>query len=238
MQYQLLRLRNFYQRLPRWLLLAPLLGVSWWLIPHFQHHAPASRDRLNELLVPCQQQIAQALFTPQDNIAQTLIDLIENEQVAIQIAVYFITHFEIAQALVKAQLVNHVAVTVVTDPSHVEDSQNSQLWFLQENGIKVLVFDNLPVDPQGKPKRALMHNKFAIFHKNLANRQLLVTGSFNYTYSAQKYNQENVIILDLPAVIAKYQYQFTWLQAHATPLADYARKYLLDKPQPFGHFVR
>ncbi|HLB40744.1 MAG TPA: phospholipase D-like domain-containing protein [Candidatus Babeliales bacterium] len=235
MRYQL---QNLWRRLPRRLIIIMLLGLSWWIVPHFRHCPPASRTRLTELLIPCDQIVAQALFTPQDNIAQTLIDLIENEQSAIQIAVYFITHFEIAAALVKAKLVNHVAVTVVTDPSHVDDSQNSQIWFLQDNGIKVLVLDNPPPTTQSTAKRALMHNKFAIFSKNISDRQLLVTGSFNYTISAQKYNQENVVILDLPQIIAKYQQQFHWLQAHATPLDSYARKYLIGKEQAFGHFVR
>ena len=54
----------------------------------------------------------------------------------------------------------------------------------------------------------IMHNKFVIFGKNISNKPLLWTGSFNFTKSAQLKNQENVVILDEQYLIQKYEKQF------------------------------
>ena len=54
--------------------------------------------------------------------------------------------------------------------------------------------------------RGLMHDKFAIF-----DEQLVVTGSYNWTRSAEHSNYENVLIEDDPEVVSKYHRQFSLL---------------------------
>ena len=51
-----------------------------------------------------------------------------------------------------------------------------------------------------------MHNKFAIF-----DGKLLVTGSYNWTDSGERFNHENVVILDDPAVVQRYKDSFEHL---------------------------
>jgi len=51
-----------------------------------------------------------------------------------------------------------------------------------------------------------MHHKFAIF-----DGKLLVTGSYNWTDSAERYNHENVLVLEDPAIINRYQTRFNRL---------------------------
>ncbi len=224
-----------------------ILAICYFTLSHSPHASQASKARLDCLLFKQNNCIAQALFTPQDDIAQTLIDLIENEQKSIKLAIYFITHHEIAAALAKAKLVNHIDVQIVTDSSHLENSSNCQAWYLQENGIELFIFDptsNVTSDHPGQnssdqtKQRSLMHNKFFIFEQNLHDQTLLVTGSFNCTYSAQKYNQENIVILDNPQIIKKYCQQFNWLKSHAKSIADYTQANLIGKTQTFGKFTR
>lgn len=231
-----------------------VLAICYFTLSHSPHASQASQARLDCLLYKQNNCIAQALFTPQDDIAQTLIDLIENEQKSIKLAIYFITHHEIAAALVKAKLVNHVDVQIVTDSSHLENSSNCQAWYLQENGIKLFIFDptsshtNNPTNasadhpgltnPDQVKQRSLMHNKFFIFEQNLHDQTLLVTGSFNCTYSAQKYNQENIVILDNSQLLKKYCNQFNWLKSHAKSLETYVQTNLIGKTQAFGKFTR
>lgn len=240
---------------PKFILPATLiLVVCYFTLSHSPHASQASKARLDCLLFKQNNCIAQALFTPQDDIAQTLIDLIENEKKSIKLAIYFITHHEIAAALAKAKLVNHVDVQIVTDSSHLENSSNCQAWYLQENDIELFIFDptssytnnstNATADHPGltnldkTKQRSLMHNKFFIFEQNLHDQTLLVTGSFNCTYSAQKYNQENIVILDNPQIIKKYCSQFDWLKSHAKSIADYTQANLIGKTQAFGKFTR
>jgi mitochondrial cardiolipin hydrolase len=48
-----------------------------------------------------------------------------------------------------------------------------------------------------------MHNKFAI-----VDSTFLITGSFNWTVQAGKSNQENILIVDHPYYIEKYETEF------------------------------
>jgi phosphatidylserine/phosphatidylglycerophosphate/cardiolipin synthase-like enzyme len=48
-----------------------------------------------------------------------------------------------------------------------------------------------------------MHNKFAIF-----DGKLMVTGSYNWTASAEKYNYENAVFITDPTAIDQYQKEF------------------------------
>lgn len=48
-----------------------------------------------------------------------------------------------------------------------------------------------------------MHNKFAIIDDTH-----LVTGSFNWTVQAGKSNQENILVVDNPYYIEKYNVEF------------------------------
>ena len=48
-----------------------------------------------------------------------------------------------------------------------------------------------------------MHNKFAII-----DNRLLLTGSYNWTFSANNRNDENLLIIDDPEIIKIFQNQF------------------------------
>ena len=48
-----------------------------------------------------------------------------------------------------------------------------------------------------------MHNKFAVIDDSH-----LITGSFNWTVQAGKSNQENVLVVDQPYFIEKYNTEF------------------------------
>ena len=52
------------------------------------------------------------------------------------------------------------------------------------------------------------HDKFAIF-----DGRLLVTGSYNWTSSAEAWNYENALFLDDPALITRYAVRFERLLA-------------------------
>ena len=48
-----------------------------------------------------------------------------------------------------------------------------------------------------------MHHKFAI-----ADGMFLVTGSYNWTRSAAKYNEENIVVLDNQGLVKAFQEEF------------------------------
>lgn len=145
-------------------------------------------------------ELSQIYFSPKDHIADRLIALIEQERTSLQIAVYCFTHREIAQALVDAKM-RGVAVEVIIDPYSIK--ANIPVDKMLEVGIPVYVWA-LPSKSMRKP---IMHHKFCVFGDGL-----LWTGSFNFTYQANKANQENVIVIDTPEVIQRYKDQFEALK--------------------------
>ncbi|GAJ21443.1 unnamed protein product, partial [marine sediment metagenome] len=54
-----------------------------------------------------------------------------------------------------------------------------------------------------------MHHKFAII-----DNRLLLTGSYNWTFSAYNRNDENLMIIDDPEIIEIFQNQFVNLWAN------------------------
>ena len=130
-------------------------------------------------------------FSLSDNPQRAIIKNINQAQAFINIAMYIFTDREIAIPLVKARE-RGVKVRVYLDKEQV-DYKYSQSRFLVQKGIKTRISTN----------NYIMHNKFAII-----DNRLLLTGSYNWTFSANKRNDENLMIIDDPEIIEIFQNQF------------------------------
>lgn len=148
-------------------------------------------------------EIRQVFFSPDDKVRAVLLDLINNEQEAIEIAIFAFTDSKIAQALIDA-LKRKVRVEVIADPGCLKDPY-SKISFLCDAGIAIYVYSS-----QNSNRRfsSIMHHKFALFKKNIEGRSILWTGSFNFTRAAHKANQENVLVLDDQKIIDRFGKQF------------------------------
>lgn len=162
--------------------------------------------------------IKKVLFAPKDPIRQTLIDLIDLEQKGIKIAMYTFTDLAIAQALIRAHQRN-IPIEIVVDPTEAK-SKYSKMPMLCEKKVAVLVF------PRNKKEffSTKMHNKFSLF-RNIARRPIVCTGSYNFTDSASKRNQENILIMDDPEIIEQYQTEFQELEKASIPYEMNTIKY-------------
>lgn len=156
-----------------------------------------------------------ALFSPNDDITGALCDCIDKEKKQILVLMYTFTSKPLAEALLRAHN-RKVAVTLLVDRSCVNDRYN-KVEYLASQGVPVFVYD--PVIDLGKETNGLMHNKCAIFVKNIGDKSIVATGSFNYTQSAGARNHENVVLLNDTAVVAKYISYFEALKKKTMPLA-------------------
>jgi len=139
-------------------------------------------------------------FSLSNNPQKAIIKNINQAEAFIDIAMYIFTDREIALPLVKAQE-RGVKVRVYLDKEQVND-QYSQSRFLVQKGIEVRISTN----------NYIMHNKFAII-----DNRLLLTGSYNWTFSANNRNDENMMVIDDPEIIARYQNQFEklWFEKYS-----------------------
>ena len=130
-------------------------------------------------------------FSLSDNPQKEIIKNINQAEAFINIAMYIFTDREIALPLVKAHE-RGVKVRLYLDKEQIE-YQYSQSRFLVQKGIKTRISTN----------NYIMHNKFAII-----DNRLLLTGSYNWTFSANHRNDENLMVIDDLEIIEIFQNQF------------------------------
>lgn len=131
-------------------------------------------------------------FTPGPECENIIISEI-NRAADIDIAVYSITNPGIADAIVAAHY-RGANVRIITDRT-MSAGAGSAIARFKNAGI--------PVRTNGRDK--IMHNKFAIF-----NRRLVITGSYNWTTNASRYNAENCMRLYNPAVKFQSRFDYIW----------------------------
>jgi cardiolipin hydrolase len=157
-----------------------------------------------------QKVINEAYFSPEDDLQQKLIDYIKYEQQGIKLAIFSFTDKEIADALIDAHK-RGVQIEIVADAGLLAD-RFGKIGCLQESGIKIYLYDPNQSHREAKTLSHIMHNKFVLFQKNKQNRPLIWTGSYNFTKSARLSNKENVVVLDNPEIIRKFDRQFDGLK--------------------------
>ncbi len=136
--------------------------------------------------------------------------MINQEQRSIKIAIFSFTENKIAQALLEAQK-RGVRVELIADNGCLRDRYN-KLVLLCDHGLDIFVYN--PSYTKGAIG-SCMHHKFALFGKNIFNKSIIWTGSFNFTKAASQHNQENVIVLDDKPVIDKFTAQFKQLKTRS-----------------------
>lgn len=127
-------------------------------------------------------------FTPGANCTALLIRQIQSAKTSVYVQAYSFTSKPIAQALAQAHA-KGIKVSVIVDKSQRGQSSHSAATWLHKQGVPIWI-DYRP---------AIAHNKVMIIDNNT-----VVTGSFNFTLSAQQRNAENLIIIRDPWVAKQY----------------------------------
>lgn len=155
-----------------------------------------------------------AYFSPKDQLAMKLIDLIDEEEKNIKVAIYCMTHLGIAKALIRAQE-RGVAIEVLVDPFSVK--VRSSIHRLAKAKIPLYVWDKAIRMGGQSAGKSLMHDKFCIFGDHL-----VWTGSFNFTNRANKNHQENAVVIESKEIAQSYLEQFHHMKLYESrPLQEY-----------------
>lgn len=151
----------------------------------------------------------EVLFTPWDDAEGALLREIDGAQRSIRVQAFLLTSRNIARALIAAHE-RGVAVRVLADREMVARGENSRVPDLHSTGIEVRL----------ETRYASAHNKILLIDVE-GNHPVVITGSYNFTYSAQARNAENVLILRDNAALAR-AYLTNWRRHRdeATPFAE------------------
>ena len=167
------------------------------------------------LLIPltCSADISyQVCFTPQQNCTGQIVKTINNAKKTILLQAYSFTSQPIIKALVKAKY-HDVNVKLLLDKSLIinADQYYSPIHYFQKHDIWMRI-DYLP---------DIAHNKVIIIDNNT-----VITGSFNFTKAAQKYNAENVLIIHDHDLAQKYTDNWYKRSAQSISVAEAKEKLL------------
>lgn len=163
---------------------------------------PATNPSTKSVSISGSSSIRGPYFSDRDRIADQVIAAINHTRHTLDIAVYSITQPDIAAAIEAAHQ-RGVRVRIASDEGQSLD-RHSEIYYLRSRGISIRLSGGY------RGQRSLMHNKFAIF-----DRELVETGSFNWTISGSSYNFENAIFIADPEVSARYEREFDHIWAQA-----------------------
>jgi phosphatidylserine/phosphatidylglycerophosphate/cardiolipin synthase-like enzyme len=149
----------------------------------------------------------QTAFSPWENVEQLIVDEIGKAKSQVLVQAYLLTSKRISSALVASHR-RGVAVQVMVDAEQTEKARSSKARDLARAGI--------PVWLETKYQNA--HNKVIVIDAS-SSRATVITGSYNFTWTAQHRNAENVLIArDNPDLAARYAFNWNRHRADAKPL--------------------
>lgn len=134
---------------------------------------------------------SEAYFSPGDACRNKLRDLFHTVKHSVDICVFTISDDKLRDAIIEAHQ-RGVRIRIITDNDKSED-RGSDIDSLAEQGVSV-VQDSSPYH---------MHHKFAIF-----DNDILVNGSFNWTRSASRNNEENIVAITSRRLTERFRQQF------------------------------
>lgn len=148
----------------------------------------------------------QAAFSPGDRPTRLIIDAIDAARHEILVQAFSFTHREIAAALRHAHR-RGVDVEIVADRRQTLKLQSSVVPALADSGIPVRL----------DARHDAAHDKVMIIDAGKAG-EVVITGSFNFTFAAHHKNSENVLLVrGDPGIIAAYADNWRRHYSHAQP---------------------
>ena len=146
-------------------------------------------------------------FTPPAGAASGLIKQIDGAKKSIKVMAYGFTATNLAEALVRAKR-RGVDVGLIQDEKSAQNNRET---------LPILLAAGIDVRSDGK--HAIQHNKVM-----LIDDDIVITGSYNFTNSAEKRNAENIMIVR--SSYAAKRYADNW-KAHW----DHSEKFTDMPPQ-------
>ena len=156
----------------------------------------------------------EVLFSPHDDVEAAILRVLRGAKRTVRVQAYLLTSRVLAAALIEARA-RGVHVEVLADREQTARGENSRIPQLVEAGIPVAL----------EVHYAAAHNKIILVDAADAGGAV-ITGSYNFTYSARLRNAENVLILrGNPPLLRAYLDNWKRHRAEAVP---YAAAILLD----------
>jgi len=136
--------------------------------------------------------LVEVYFSPDDNVDEHIINIIEQGQENIIFMAYSFTSNSIGEAILE-KFYEGVNVSGVMDSNQAVTNQGTNYDSFVEAGISVMLDEN----------SGLMHHKVII-----VDNKIVITGSYNFSNSAENKNDENLLIIHDPGIADLYKAEY------------------------------
>lgn len=140
-------------------------------------------------------------FSPDDGVANRLLELLTEAEESIYFLAFSFTTDELGQ-IIRTQADNGLDIAGVMEDEQVRSNIGTEYDLFKQAGLKVFVDGN-----EGQ-----MHHKTLII-----DERIVITGSYNFSRSAETRNDENLIVIYNPEIADFYMEEFTRMYALAQP---------------------
>jgi phosphatidylserine/phosphatidylglycerophosphate/cardiolipin synthase-like enzyme len=148
----------------------------------------------------------QAAFSPWDDVESLVVATIDGARKQVLVQAYLLTSKKIAATLIAAKR-RGIDVRVLADARQSDGTESSKLAAIAAAGV--------PVWLETKYQNA--HNKVIVIDTG-TSQATTITGSFNFTWSAQNKNAENILVVrNNPALASRYALNWERHRQEAEP---------------------
>jgi phosphatidylserine/phosphatidylglycerophosphate/cardiolipin synthase-like enzyme/DNA/RNA endonuclease YhcR with UshA esterase domain len=135
-------------------------------------------------------------FSPTDDASKAIFDAIGTANTDVEAALLLVTYFDLGTALNNSRI-RGADTRIIVNSDTINAS--AQLKFLTGNGGKVKLF----------PGTDIFHHKYCIIDgKNPNSNPILITGSHNWSVTAETRNDENTLLIYDAAIANLYLQEF------------------------------
>jgi len=138
-------------------------------------------------------------FSPDDKVARRIVELLRGAQESIYFMAFSFTANDYGDILLQ-KAKQGLTVAGVMEEQQVKSNEGTKFTPLHEADLPVYLDGN----------RGQMHHKVFII-----DREIVIAGSYNFSFSAETQNDENVVIFFDPRIAAQYLAEFKRVDAKA-----------------------
>ncbi len=138
-------------------------------------------------------------FSPDDKVAQRIVELLRGAQQSITFLAYSFTADDFGK-IITQKAKQGLKINGVMEDEQVKSNKGTEFTYFEQAG--------LPVYRDGNPGQ--MHHKVFII-----DDKIVITGSYNFSFSAETQNDENVMIFFDRQIAAEYLSEFARVEAQA-----------------------
>lgn len=142
-------------------------------------------------------------FTPPAGAAHGLIKHLDGAQKSIRVMAYGFTSLDLSDALIRAKR-RGVLVELIQDERSAQSNQGAIAPLIQ-----------VDIEVRNDARHAIAHNKIMII-----DDEIVVTGSYNFTVSAEKRNAENFIVIKSEYAVRRYSENWKTHWAHSSLVTE------------------